>query len=177
MSYRASAVKSVQRGSISLLSGSASATATITAVNTSYSYVQPVGATNYAGSSDEDGQVRLELTNSTTVTAYHKGASLSSVTMAFQVFEFFPWALRQAVQQGTISHTAPATTNTATITAVGSKAQLIYLGTSVSTDAADTYPLAAASTLELTNSTTITATRPSGSSSDVVIGYVAVDPK
>ncbi len=177
MSYRSSVIKSMQRGTISLAAGSASATATLsTAVNTSYAY--PLLLMTPATGATADSAVRVTLTNSTTVTAFHLGAAVTAVTVSFEVVEIFAWALRQAIQTGTVSHTAPNTSGTATIVAVNTtKAQLGYLGTAVTSNAGDTYPAAVSSTVALTNSTTVTGTRGSGSSSNVTIGFVVIDWK
>ena len=63
-------IKSIQRGTISI-SGSSSATATVTSVNTAKSLLTHLGQSGYysASSTDGLGNVRISLTNATTITA------------------------------------------------------------------------------------------------------------
>ena len=63
-------IKSIQRGTISI-SGSSSATATVTSVNTAKSLLTHLGQSGYYSSSGSDGlgNVRISLTNATTITA------------------------------------------------------------------------------------------------------------
>lgn len=82
-------IKSIQRGTISVLctAGTNSATATITSIDTSKSEVSLLGASG-ATSGSYAGFIRVELTNATTVTAYYVGAGVSgSISIGYQVVE------------------------------------------------------------------------------------------
>jgi len=90
-----SSIKSIQRGTISRASGDTTATATITAVNTSKSFVNFLGATNDATSTSTATEadvtaitVRVELTDSTTVTLTRGSAVLGTVVASYEVVEF-----------------------------------------------------------------------------------------
>ena len=87
-----SGIKSIQRGTISLFAGSGSATASISAVDTAKSFVNFLGF-NVPGASTEpfdlSAMVRLTLTNSTTVTATHSSGADYTVTVGFEVIEFY----------------------------------------------------------------------------------------
>jgi len=80
-------IKSVQRGTITVPSNSSSATATITAVDTSKSMMNYLGFAG-GGVSTYDLWPRIALTNSTTVTASRTGASFSS-SVSYEVIEFY----------------------------------------------------------------------------------------
>lgn len=87
--FTGGAIKSIQRGTISVASntGSASATATITSVDTSKSEVSLLGASG-ATSGAYSGFTRAELTNATTVTAYYVGGAVGgSINVGYQVVE------------------------------------------------------------------------------------------
>lgn len=81
-------IKSIQRGVITFtpVSGLASGTATITAVNTAKSMITLQGA-RYSGNQFTDLYARVDLTNSTTVTAVASGAG-APVEVGWQVIEF-----------------------------------------------------------------------------------------
>ena len=84
-------IKRVQRGVITFDPSNKTATATISAVDTSKAFVLWGGAINGAGSSDGFGypgtwDARVDLTNATTVTATKWWAFAS--TISYQVVEF-----------------------------------------------------------------------------------------
>lgn len=83
---RLGSIKAIYRGGITLSAGTASATATITAVNTAKCILMPLGS-YCSASADVAGTSRIELTNSTTVTAY-KHASSAATSVGYQVIEF-----------------------------------------------------------------------------------------
>ena len=78
-------IKSIQRGTISIGSGTSSATATISSVDTSKAVIENLGVRG-------NGAVpagTIELTNSTTVTA-HRGYDMGLITVhAYQVVEYY----------------------------------------------------------------------------------------
>ncbi|MGS0765904.1 hypothetical protein [Syntrophomonas curvata] len=80
MGWLASPIKSIQRGVINISTSGYSATATISSVNPAKSIINYLG---YTGNEE----VRLELTNSTTVTAYRGGSNI--VTVGYEVIEFY----------------------------------------------------------------------------------------
>ena len=74
-------VRSVQQGTIAVGTSSITATATITSVSTSRSFVVPGGYTmNSAAATLNSNYVSLELTNATTVTAT-RGSTGNSVSV------------------------------------------------------------------------------------------------
>ena len=83
-------IKSIQRGTISI-SGSSSATATVTSVNTAKSLLTHLGQSGYysASSTDGLGNVRISLTNATTITAA-AGATPNVVpyTVSYELVEY-----------------------------------------------------------------------------------------
>ncbi|MCI1999545.1 MAG: hypothetical protein LKJ75_02610 [Clostridia bacterium] len=80
-----SVIKSIQRGTISL-AGVYSATATISSVDTSKSVISYLGnvVPEYA-----DQFARVELTNSTTITAYRNSNNANSTVVGFEVVEYY----------------------------------------------------------------------------------------
>lgn len=169
---RVSPIRSIQRATIALAGAGADGspetnTATITAVDTTNAVVRWVGNTAQGGS--YGGAIRLALTNSTTVTASRLDHQAG--TVSFEVVEFWPGVLR-ALQVGTIT-LATVATNTDTITAVDvNKSQLWHLGqeaTVTTAGALDTYTCM----LELTNTTTVTATK-LGALGTTVVGYAVL---
>lgn len=86
--FGARAIRSIQRGTISVTAGASSGTATINSVNTARSEVAYLGGIglNQAGSLAVIG--RLSLTNSTTVTATYSGP-VSAQSIDYQVTEYY----------------------------------------------------------------------------------------
>jgi len=92
MEFRSGVVKSIQYGNTSGTSGAD--TATITAVNTAKSYVIYLGLNStssnaYAQEGPQRYYARVDLTNSTTVTARYSEAAGQTMTINFAVVEFF----------------------------------------------------------------------------------------
>lgn len=80
------AIKSTQRGTIAL-TAVASNTATITAVDTSKSVLRYLGQTSI-GSIAAETDVKIVLTNSTTITATRDSAS-NSATVSWELTEYY----------------------------------------------------------------------------------------
>lgn len=159
--YRASLVKSIQRGTITV-SAATSNTATITSVSTANTRLKLLG--NTADQNDQDmtrAFCRLALTNATTVTA-SKGSATGANIVSWEAVEYWPGVLK-SIQRGTIVFTNGGTnTPTATITAVTtSKAEIDDLGVEQGNNGTNTNIFA---NLVLTNTTTVTATRNAPSS-------------
>lgn len=88
-----SAIKSIQRGVISLSDSQTSNTATISAVVVEKSVIMPLGV---SGEDTTDGNyavdhlfIRLSLTNTTTVTATRTRPNSIAATVGYQVIEFY----------------------------------------------------------------------------------------
>lgn len=164
-------ISSIQSFSITLTSGT-SGTATISSVNTSYAHVVFNGYTS-DGTGRNDSNTRVELTNSTTVTAYRDGTA-ANVTVHGFVIEYDP-SFVTSIQQGTISVGASDTSNTATISSVSTSNSLIFnLGSvNASSSGLGEYFYFG---VELTNATTVTAERAIGTfGADATVGYVVVE--
>lgn len=80
-------VKRVQRGTISVAAAVNSGTATITAVNTEKAHLAYLGASNDGGGAAASVVFRVELTNSTTVTAT-RAATAGNAIVSFEVIEY-----------------------------------------------------------------------------------------
>lgn len=84
-------IKSIQRGTISITNPSTSATATVTSVNTAKSLLTYLGQTGYYSGSSTDGvsDIRIVLTNSTTITATVYATSLGvPVIVSYELVEY-----------------------------------------------------------------------------------------
>lgn len=144
-------IKSVQRGTISI-TGAASATATITSVDTNNAVLRHLGSTYSASSIDQSkSKARLALTNATTITAtVNTSPGADTCAVVYEITEYYPGVIR-SVQRGTISGAASAT-----ITAVDtSRSELVFLGfTTAITTGDQIYSVRHA----LVNATTVTQT-------------------
>ena len=84
-----SQIKSIQRGTITI-SGATSATATITAVNTSKSELRFLGARTKDDTVNAWGTSTIELTNSTTITARWDSAAFANTNnVSWELTEFY----------------------------------------------------------------------------------------
>lgn len=84
------AIKSVQRGTLTMSSGSATGTATVTSVDTSKSELTFLGVTNGTASPWSNLAVpRLALTNATTITATRGFAVTETLTLSWELREFY----------------------------------------------------------------------------------------
>lgn len=86
--YGGRAIKSIQRGVITIASGTSTATATISAVVTGKSRLTWLGGLGIVNST-EAGIPRLALTNSTTITATTRGNAASGTDVGWQLEEFY----------------------------------------------------------------------------------------
>lgn len=160
-----SIVRSVQRGSIAL-GGGTSATSTISSVDVNNSLLYYLGNKS-ASLNISASQIRMELTNATTITAVVGGAS-GSQSGVFEIVEFATGVIK-SVQRGTI--TVSGASATETIQAVNTqRAVLICLGMTTNSASVDEGICGG----ELTDSTTITVTRTT-SANQVVYGYQVVE--
>lgn len=168
------AIKSIQPFSITVTgAGVVSNTAAITAVDTDYAQIVYCGqistSTASAGAAPNTDWLRVELTNSTTVTAYRNSAS-SSQTIYGYVVEWEP-AVITSIQAGTI--TIAGTSGATAITAVDmSRSAVFFLGQT--TTYGNSTGGNVLTRVNLTDVDEVTATRDLGSGS-VTVGYVVVE--
>jgi len=168
-----SLIKRIQHFSITIANTATSNTATITSVDTTNSLIFFNGSfTDNASYQNEDAFARVALTNATTVTATRTGAD-GNCFVTGCVIEFVPGVISN-VQRGTITVAAASASNTATITALSTENMAFcnFLG-NTSSQAADS-ALNAFCKTEMTNSTTVQASR-TGTTGDCVVGYQACE--
>lgn len=166
----ASVIQSVQTGTITISAAASSNTATITSVDTTKSILIYEGRqpTSTGSANNNRSATRIALTNATTVTAT-RGNTNDAVTVAFTVIEFASGV--NSIQSGTIAIAGAATSNTATISAVGANAFMLWLGGSTAVTALQWTNCE--SSVELTNSTTVTARCQTNDA--MTVGYMVVD--
>ncbi len=162
-----------QQVSITIASGSTSATATITAVGANAFIIWQGQHTNVTASTTYNSLIgTLALTNSTTVTAT-RGASNSDALTIFGVVIDPTANLVSSVQFGTVSLTTTQTSNTASITSVNTgRSVVFYLGTSTTTASLSINSVSFG--VSLTNSTTVTAARETSTSATQSVAFVVV---
>jgi hypothetical protein len=159
-------VKSIQRGTITIASGAAANTATITAVDTANTVLRWLGHTSTI-QQDDNGYARIALTNATTITATRASNPAGDCVVSYEVIEYVPGAIR-SIQRGTITVSADPTD--AVITSVTtSKAQVDYLGFSFNATTADLTVLPMLSLLSAT------AVRANEFTIGGVVGYQVVE--
>lgn len=170
-----SLVKSVQRGTIAIASGT-SATATITKVDVANAIVCYGGLKTTDTSAFINSMVAdLTLTDSTTLTINEGSNSGFTLTIAYTVIEFWPGVLR-SVQYSRITIAISGTSQTATITAVDTNlAAVFWLGQSTIGAAGATDYGQEMATVVLTNATTLTATRNEASAISKTVSCVTVE--
>lgn len=166
VSAGSSYITSVQNATVTIGSGSATGTATLSpSVNLSYAVVF-WGGISTTGTTGSDGTAYLVLTNSTTLTATRNGTTATTLTVYCTVVEFDPAAIT-SIQAGTISM-ALATSNTATLgTSVDTaKSTVLYLGDGPTNTSSTT--LNRRGSVTLTNATTVTANKGASTGTTVV---------
>ena len=167
----AGAIKSVQAGVITIADTQTTGTATVVAVVLNNSILIHLGQLSPALSTPDSALARVELTNTTTVTAT-RAANVNPLPVSFVLLEFLPGVIKSR-QTGTISLTSVASA-TATITGVNiTKTALFWLGYSTNRASLNNADLWHPD-LVLTNTTTITASVGSGTDTTVV-PYQAVE--
>ena len=167
-------IKSIQYGSITIAAAATSNTDTITAVDTTNSFLLHLDSSTTVTDKDfKDFETRLALTNATTVTATRNGTTETS-TINFVVIELHPGNLKSN-QSGTITIASGTASNTDTITAVDTaKSILLHLGLSTSTSTLDAGEDVKCK-LALTNATTVTATRNGTSADTNIVSYQIIE--
>lgn len=163
-------IQSIQKGTITIGAAASSNTATITSVDTTKSILIYEGRqpTSTGSANNNRSAARIALTNATTVTATRQNTN-DAVTVAFTVIEFASGV--NSIQSGTIAIAGAGTSNTATISAVGATAFVLWLGGSTAITALNW--TSTESSVELTNSTTVTAR--CQANEQMTVGYMVVD--
>lgn len=156
-----------QMGSATIGSGSASATATISSVDTTRSTVQLLGWGAAVGVA-QDSHAAAYLTNATTVTVTDGAGFAGSRTIYFLVIT---WNNVKSLQQGTTSLSAVQTTNTTTITSVNTAKAIVIYGGNVGENPNEESRTGWA---QLASATTVSGNRASGSASGTLTVYWAV---
>lgn len=80
------AIKSIQRGTITITNGTSTATATITSVDTAKTELRLLGSSTPGTGTSDNVLVRITLTNATTITAT-RGATANDVTVSWELTE------------------------------------------------------------------------------------------
>jgi len=168
-------IKKVQHGTITL--DGTSATDTIDTVVTANSLLMFLGQTNAENDSWEEFLARIELTNSTTVTAYRDTDEADhDPVIKYCVVEFMPGIIKSN-QSGTITITEPDTSDTAIINSVNKdKSFVSWLGRATTDTGTTVYRgRFGMANVELTNATTVTATRHDGYAYASILAYQVVE--
>lgn len=166
-------IKSIQTGSITIATSATSNTATITGVDTTKSVCFLNGWTTPNDAGDFYRQTCIvELTNATTVTAKRGASDASNTsTVYYTIVEFTSDAV-STVQSGEISMGGGVGSNTATITSVGTSNSICI--TRGSTIVADFGVTASIGDIQLTNATTVTASR-AAINSTCTVAYTVIE--
>lgn len=165
-------VNSVQHVTITIPTSASSATATISSVG-SYAFILYDGFQATSSSSSSISFVRLELTNSTTVTAYrHSSSGTQTATVRCVVVDATS-SLLASVQFGTVSIASSSTSGTATISSTNSSYTAIHLLGMTGSQASLSYTGIEAS-LSISG-TTVTATRLAAASTTMEVAFVVLE--
>ncbi len=181
MSFLSSPVKSIQRRSITIAGLSSSNTDLITVVDLTSSVINFLGARS-AGTALKSVQTvaRAELTNSTTITAYHLPLTVDtdSTTVSLEIVEFFPFMVK-LTQRGFIALPIASGTISKVITSVNIAKSLVFFSGTEVTDGGTEYrsPGDDAIALELVDSTHLVATRNAAAFHALKVGYSVVEFK
>ena len=165
-------IRSIQRGTITLANGQLTNTATITTVDPSNTRLVYLGNdctdVGGGGTGASPCQVRIDLTNATTITATRTD-SVDADIVSYEAVEYWPGVLR-SVQRATVSTANGTNTGTATLATTlqsTTKATIECLGWSNNAATVTTNILGR---IVLTNTTTVTINR-IGTSNILTAGY------
>lgn len=163
--YKAAAVDSIQQGSINITG--ATATDTITSVTTSRSAVVYNGhSTDDISALAQDTLATISLTNATTVTATRSN-SASVVDINYVVIEFAAGVTDSIQEFSILIDDGSSATGTATISSVTTARSALFAGGVHGTGSIEVND--GILHAQLTDATTVTATRASGSGDDPTI--------
>jgi hypothetical protein len=164
VSYRNSAIKSIQTVAISLSSVTSNTATLGTTVDKNYSIIMLTGYSTDSSANDSAiDACSVALTNGTTVTARVNTVNGSTRVVYATVIEFFPHAMKQPVQ-----HFSFTAASAALVTAVGAKAAVFSGGFTSPAGGTDNTIVGG---LDLTSTTTVT--RRGTGASGTVYGCVA----
>ncbi len=162
----------VQYYSITIASGSATGTATITAVG-SGAFILHDGINPSASANTGEQQARVTLTNSTTITATRATLTAGTVVVKGCIIDADTTNLIKSVQYGTILISLASTSGTASISAVtDGNTAVEYLGFSIVITAVSERQNLARLSL---SGTTVTATMASAAPSDLTVGFEIIE--
>lgn len=171
--FTASAVSSVQHGTVTIASGATTGTATITAVTTARSAVFLLGNTvSTTTSAAGTALAQVGLTNTTTVTATRGSSSTAVLTVGYCVVEFAS-GVTNSIQQRSVTQATSATTIVDTITSVNTARTMIVYNGAISASSA--YQDVWTYRQELTNATTVTSTRTGTAVTSRTLRYTVVE--
>lgn len=164
-------VNSVQHVSITIPTGAASATATISTVG-SNAFILYLGFQASATTNTSIAYARVELTNTTTVTAYRNTSSGTDTVTVKCVVVDATSSLIASVQSGTISIGSASTSGTATISSTNASYTVLhYLG---ATNASTSQTFSQIESVLTVSGTTVTATRFASGAAQTV-GFIAIE--
>jgi hypothetical protein len=164
-------VNSVQHVSITIPTGAASATATISPVG-SLAFIMFGGFRTTTATATNVGFARVELTNATTVTAYRQSSSGSDTVNVWCDVVDATSNLVASVQAGSVTMASGVVSDTATIAATNASHTVIHQLGLTSTQAS--LNLTALETVISLSGTTVTAERQT-SSGALTVGYVVIE--
>jgi len=167
-------VNSVQQVAITIGSGTTSASATINAVGSGAFIVWQGWTTNQTTSNGSVEDTRIELTNSTTVTAYRNTSSTNTVTVNAVIIDGNTINLVKSVQNGTVT-IASGSSGTVSISAVtNANTAIFHLGSTSNETTGN--ELGNNQTVLSLSGTTLTSTRGgSGAPNTVTTGFCVVE--
>lgn len=164
-------VNSVQQISIVIASGATTGTTTVTAATGTF-FVMFQGNSTTATTSLAQAFGRVSISG-TTVTATRATSSTNTCTVNACIVDADGTNLISSVQMGTVSLSAAQASNTATISSVTTtNSAICWLGYTQSTTSYH-YDLNSM-VINLTNSTTVTATNLQGANATIVMGFAVV---
>lgn len=168
-----SIIKMIQAGTVTVGSGAASGTYTISPAITTLGNAMIIWNgenTNDTGTFDTRTDILLTLTSTSVLTATRGQSVAFSDTIAFTIVEFASGV--NSIQSGNIIVAATNTSNTASISSVGANAFVLWQGQNVTGSTTSPGPQSA---VQLTNSTTVTAFVTVSATIAQTVRYMVVD--
>jgi hypothetical protein len=167
-------VNSVQHVSITIPVNVTSATATISSVG-SYAFILNDGFQATSSSNSSIAYVRLELTNSTTITAYRNSSSATQTATVRCVVVDATSSLIESVQYGTVSIAGSSGSGTSTVSSTNASYSVLHL-LGYTTSQTSLAHNAIEPVLSISG-TTVTASRITASVNTVEVGFVLIEFK
>jgi len=172
-------IESIQQIEFTIASSSATGTKTITSVDTANTAIffstHHFGGRRQTDTSNgsNNTQVRVDLTNATTVTATRNASPAFAIDVICTVVEYTSAAI-SSIQQGSITVLTTSPSNTDTITSVD-VARSVVVHNGQSTIQTNTVQGSVWFDVALTNATTVTVTRDRASSTTTIVNYVVIE--